>query len=226
MKKSENDFELIERFLDGTLSDQENADFHARVESDPEFARLFAERKLLQKTYTEATKRIELKKQVSSLIADEKRKAAYRQKVWLAAASLVVLATIGSLLIYNARSHKSESQYAKEQPSRDRAIEGKQNKMNEYGNMDVVVRKESVDDFFPDEFTTLKANDTICFKWPSAMSLRYLTIYNNKGELVKKVTIKKKVKEYVLLPGVLKPGIYYWKFMNDSTLIRITVSNQ
>ncbi|MBK6346828.1 MAG: hypothetical protein IPF68_13010 [Bacteroidales bacterium] len=39
MKKSENDFQLIERFLDGTLSDQENADFHARVESDPEFAR-------------------------------------------------------------------------------------------------------------------------------------------------------------------------------------------
>ncbi len=57
------------------------------------------------------------------------------------------------------------------------------------------------------------------------MNLRYLTIYNNKGELVKKVTIKKKVKEYVLMPGTLKPGVYHWKFMNDTTLIRITVCN-
>ena len=97
--------------------------------------------------------------------------------------------------------------------------------MEEYSNIDILVRKESVDDFFPDEFTVLKANDTIIFKWPSSLNERYLTIYNSKGELVKKATIKKKIKEFTLLPGVLKPGIYYWKFINDTTLIRITVSN-
>ncbi|MBL7906167.1 MAG: hypothetical protein JNL22_14175 [Bacteroidales bacterium] len=226
MKKTDNDFELIERFLEGSLNQQESADFLHRVESDPEFAKMFSERKLLQKTYTEASKRMELKKQLKSLITDEKRKTSSQRKIWLAAASLIVLAVIGSLLYYNSGNPGNEKQYAKELPSPDEAVQGNQNNMEEYGNMDVVERKESVDDFFPDEFTPLKTNDTICFKWPSSMNLRYLTIYNSKGELVKKVTIKKKVKEYVLLPGILKPGVYYWKFMNDSTLIRITVSNQ
>ncbi|MHC1777555.1 MAG: hypothetical protein AB9834_19310 [Lentimicrobium sp.] len=225
MKNSDNDIELIERFLEGSLNKREEEAFLARLESEPEFAQAFSERKLLQKTYTEATKRIELKKQIRSVVGEEKRRAAYQRKIWLAAASLIVLATIGSFLIYNARNNGTENQYAKEFPSPDQAVQGKQNKMGEYGNMDVVERKESVDDFFPDEFTPLKASDTICFKWPSSMNLRYLTIYNNKGELVKKVTIKKKVKEYVLIPGILKPGVYHWKFMNDTTLIRITVSN-
>jgi hypothetical protein len=225
MKTSDNEIELIERFLEGSLNEQEKGAFLARVESDPEFAQAFSERKLLQESYTEATRRIELKKQIRSVVGEEKRRASNQRKIWLAAASLIVLATIGSFLIYNAQNNGTDTQYAKEQPSPDQEVKGKQNKMGEYGNLDVVERKESVDDFFPDEFTPLKASDTICFRWPSSLNLRYLTIYNHKGELVKKVTIKKKVKEYVLMPGVLKPGVYHWKFMNDSTLIRITVSN-
>lgn len=225
MKNSDKNIELIERFLEGTLNDQEKEAFLARVDEESEFAAAFAERKLLQESYTEATRRIELKKQIRSLVGDVKRKESNQWKIWLAAASLILLATVGSFLIYNEQTSKTESQYAEEQQSPDQAVQGKQNKMGEYGNMDIVERKESVDDFFPDEFTLLKTSDTICFKWPSSMNLRYLTIYNSKGELVKKVTIKKKVKEYVLIPGTLNPGVYYWKFMNDSTLIRITVSN-
>lgn len=226
MKNLNHDIELIERFLEGSLNGIETEAFMARVEKDPEFAQVFEERKLLQEAYIEAHSRIELKSKIKLVVTAEKLKKANQRKIWLAAASLIVLATIGSFLIYNSINNKQENQYAKEQTSPEQAIERKNNKMNEYGNMDVVVRKESIDDFFPDEFTPLKASDTICFKWPSSMNLRYLTIYNNKGELVKKVTIKKKMKEYVVKPGILKPGVYFWKFMNDSTLIRITVSNE
>lgn len=224
MKNSNFDIELIERFLEGTLNDQEKEAFLARVESEPEFAKKFSARKLLQETYTEATKRIELKKKIRSVVDEEKRKVSNQRKIWLVAASLIVIATIGSLLIYNSRTNKQENQYAKEQNSSDQAVQGKQNRMGEYGNMDVVVRNAAVDDFFPDEFTELKSTDTICFRWPSTLTERFLTIYNSKGQLVKKVTIKKKVKEYVLMPGILEPGVYFWKFMNDTALIRITVS--
>jgi len=226
MKNSDNDIELIEQFLEGSLNDQENTAFLARVESEPAFAAAFAGRKLLQETYTEATKRIELKKQIRSVVGEEKRRSSFQRKIWLAAASLILLAMLGSILIYNARNKGTERQYAKEQASPDRAVQGKQYNMEEYGNMEVVVRNAAVDDFFPDEFTELKSTDTICFRWPSTLTERFLTIYNSKGQLVKKVTIKKKVKEYVLLPGILEPGVYFWKFMNDTALIRITVSNQ
>ncbi len=226
MKNTDNDNELIESFLDGTLNDQEKEAFLARLETDAALAKAFDERRLLQESYVEASKRIKLKKQIRSIVTEEKRRVSNQRKIWLAAASVILLATLGSILIYNARNKGTERQYAKEQASPDQAVQGKQYNMEEYGNMDVVVRNAAVDDFFPDEFTELKSTDTICFRWPSTLTERFLTIYNSKGQLVKKVTIKKKVKEYVLLPGILQPGVYFWKFMNDTALIRITVSNQ
>ena len=226
MKNTDNDNELIESFLDGTLNDQEKEAFLARLETDAALAKAFDERRLLQESYVEASKRIKLKKQIRSIVTEEKRRVSNQRKIWLAAASVILLATLGSILIYNARNKGTERQYAKEQASPDQAVQGKQYNMEEYGNMDVVVRNAAVDDFFPDESTELKSTDTICFRWPSTLTERFLTIYNSKGQLVKKVTIKKKVKEYVLLPGILQPGVYFWKFMNDTALIRITVSNQ
>lgn len=225
MKNSAIDTDLIEQFLEGSLNDHEKEAFLARVNSEPEFARAFAERKFMQETYTEATKRIELKTQISTVMADEKRRKSGQRRIWLAAASLILLAAIGAVLIYIVTSTGSEKQYAKEQSPPDQAVQGKQNPMGEYGNIDVLTRKEISDDFFPDEYTNIKASDTICFKWPASENHRYLTIYNRKGDLVKKVTIKKKVKEYVMVPGILKPGVYYWKFMEDSSLIRITVTD-
>ncbi|MGV8111530.1 MAG: hypothetical protein AB2L17_01360 [Lentimicrobium sp.] len=215
--------ELIERFLEGALSDDELVFFKKQLESDPEMAEVYRQRIALQELWVESTRRGMLKKQIGQVIAREKQSVRARRNIWLAAAAVVVLSVIGSLLIFNTRNTKPEEQYAAGQETPLPATEGKQNQMNEYGNIDIVKPAKSVDDFFPDEYTPLKSNDTIVFRWPSSMETRYLTIYNNKGELVKKVTIRKKVKEYMLLPGVLKPGIYYWKMMNDSTLIRITV---
>ncbi len=230
MKNLENDIDLIEKFLEGSLSENEETAFQERLANDVGFADAFAKRKLLQKAFVEATVRADIKKTIGSAIAGEKRKAQTHRRIWLAAATLIILATVGSLLIYNSFNRMPENQFAIEQnlPEKEdrEAMERKSNSMEEYGNLDVLVRKESVDDFFPDELTVLKANDTIIFKWPSSLNERYLTIYNSKGELVKKEKIKKKVKEFTLLPGILKPGVYFWKFMNDSTLIRITVSNQ
>jgi hypothetical protein len=162
-------------------------------------------------------------------MAEENRRTTTNRRVWLAAASLILLALAGSVLLYNSSWRKPEQQFAKEQTSPENgdraATQRKVNSMEEYSNVDVLVRKDSVNDFFPDEFTVLKPTDTIIFKWPASLNERYLTIYNSKGELVKKATIKANVIKYTLLPGVLKPEVYYWKFMNDSALIRIKVSN-
>ena len=229
MKNLNNDIDLIEKYLEGSLSENEETAFQERLANDDVFADTFAERKLLQEVFIEESVRSNIKKTISTAMAEEKRKTKVNRRIWMAAATFILLAAIGSVLIYNSSERMPKEEYASEQTSpetEDReATQKKSNSMEEYSNIDILVRKESVDDFFPDELTVLKANDTIIFKWPSSLNERYLTIYNSKGELVKKATIKKKIKEFTLLPGVLKPGIYYWKFINDTTLIRITVSN-
>jgi len=58
MKNTDNDNELIESFLDGTLNDQEKEAFLARLETDAALAKAFDERRLLQESYVEASKRI------------------------------------------------------------------------------------------------------------------------------------------------------------------------
>ena len=229
MKNLDIDIDLIEKYLEGSLSKNEEAAFQERLANDVGFADTFTERKQLQEAFIEASMRSEIKKSIRSAIAKESHRTITNRRVWLTAAAVVLLAAVASVLMYNSSGRMPEKQYAKEQTSPEKgdkeATQKKLNSMEEYSNMDVLVRKESVDDFFPDESTVLKPTDTIIFKWPSSLNERYLTIYNSKGELVRKATIRKKAKEYTLLPGVLKPGVYYWKFMNDSALIRITVSN-
>ena len=228
MKNLENDIDFIEKYLEGSLSENENIAFQQRLAKDAEFDDIYHKRKLLQESFIEATVRVNIKKAIRSAIAEEKRRSKTRQRIWLAAATLIILATFGSLLIYNSFNNMPENQFATEQnPSEkgDReATQRKSNNMEEYGNLDKVVRKESVDGFSPDEFTTLKANDTIIFNWPSSPNERYFAIYNDNGGLIKEETIEENSIGFKLLPGILKPGTYYWKFKNDDALIRIIVS--
>jgi len=225
METHEKEFTLIERYADGMMADSEREAFEQGLEAEPELKRMLNEYTLIKKTYIEASRRIELKQTIQAAIATNKTVRLNQRKMWLIAASVMLIAAIGTLIVFSTGTKKPDNQFTANSLPGEKAVEGKQNTMKEFGNMDVVKLNIPDNAFFPDEYTYLKANDTILFQWPSELSQRYLTIYNSRGELVMKATIKKNIKEYVLMPGVLKPGVYYWKFMNDSMLIRIRVNN-
>ena len=83
MNNQSTDIDLIERYLDGSLSDKEMDAFDDRTKTDPIFLMLFLKRKLLQASYVEATKQNKLKKRIRLIVTDHKRKSANQRKIFL-----------------------------------------------------------------------------------------------------------------------------------------------
>ena len=230
MGKQFNDNDLIERFLDGSLSEKEREAFNERIKTDTILADALAQRKLLQRTYIETSRRSALKKQIKTIVTDEKRKAANQRKVWLAAATIIVLTAVGSILMFPAKKPDNAQRLANEQPKQsidttDHLLQGQQKSMNEYATLDSIEATKKNNTLYPDDRAILKSGDTIRFSWPELYKVQFLTIYNNKGEVVKKESIIQGTNKYVLLPGMLPPGQYSWKILKDSKNIHFTINN-
>ncbi len=230
MKKDH--FDQIEDYLDGSMNDREREEFEELLNTDPELRKSFEERKKLQELYTTSYRINELKTKIAAAVSEEKTKSNSR-RVWLnsnyrmiaAAAVILAIAVFGSIMIFDNRSLEDLEQIAIGSPSD--SVTGKSAEdMANYANRDKVTGTGTFDEFFPDEFSQLSTTDSICFKWPATIPSKFLLLYDSKGMLVKKIKIRKKAKEYWMMPGTLKEGTYFWKFMHDTTLIRITVTEK
>lgn len=222
--------DLIERFLEGSLSEQEVEDFNQRIKKDYTFAEALAQRRLLQKTYVEIHRQAELRNQIRSIVLDENQKVAYRRMIWLAAATLLILTALGSILFYTTKKPDNEPQMANEQFNKgndpaDHLVQGQQQSMNEYASIDSLKTTEHKIAFLPDEKTKLRSVDTIRFSWPESKEALILSIYDNSGGIVKNERIKSGTKQFLLLPGILSPGKYAWQIKNYSKKIRFTIEN-
>jgi hypothetical protein len=228
MKKDH--FDQIEDFLDGSMNDREREEFENLLNTDPEIRKSFEERKKLQEFYTTSYRINELKTKIAAAVSNEKTSS---KNVWLrnnyrtiaAAAVILAIAVFGSIMIFDNRSLEDLQQIAISTPS-DSVVGKSAEDMANYANKDKVTGTGTFDEFFPDEFSRLSTNDSICFKWPATIPSKFLLLYDSKGMLVKKIKIRKKAKEYWMMPGTLKEGTYFWKFMHDTTLIRITVTEK
>lgn len=227
MKKDH--FNLIEDYLDGSMNPEERTEFENLLKSDAELQKLLDERIQLQELYVADHRINELRSKISTSLKNEKQTAGtsiFRNYRMVAAAAVIItLAVFGSVLVFNNRSVDDE-EYITVVPLPDSVAGKAATGPGSYANKDAVKGKGTFDDFFPDEFSRLYTSDSICFTWPASMPSRFLMLYDSKGKLVKKIKIKKKASEYWLMPGTLSEGTYYWKFMHDTTLIRISVNNK
>jgi hypothetical protein len=215
MDKQLNDIELIERYLEDTLNEKDREAFNERIKTDNVFADTFKQRKLLQVAYIEASKRHELKKNIRSVVTDVKHKNANLRKVWLVAASFIILAGIGSIFLMQSK-HASNNSMAKQDSNllEDEVVTGKKNQIEEYGSVDTFNKQSQRDiiSFRPIDGSVFYLKDTIWFSLANMNSTDTLIIYNSSGSVSKRLTIQPGTDKYKLLPYILKPGTYTWNY--------------
>lgn len=214
MEKQLNDIDLIEKFLEGSLIGKELESFNERLKSDKPLADALSQRKRIQELYIEASKRIELKKQIQSAISTVKQRSAFQQKVWLVAASLVVIIGVGSFFLFQQKQ-PSGSNIAERKISQedDKLVSPSRKKMEEYGSYDSLpVKSKVTNDFLPADGAIFHQTDTILFTRHNDKTEVTLKITDKNDSLIKKVTMQAGVSEYKLLPNSLKPGKYSWNY--------------
>ncbi|MFZ4546140.1 MAG: hypothetical protein ACOYN4_01825 [Bacteroidales bacterium] len=221
MNNLHNDINLIESYLEGSLTGKELADFNERIQSDSAFNNLFDQRKLIQESYIEATERNKLKKQIRSIVTNEKRKSSNQRRKYLIAASLISIMGIASFFLMQTK-HTSTPDLAKQEINygTDEVISGNENRIVEYGSADTFNKQPDKPpiSFLPPEGAIFRKTDTIWFFPPNATAENQLFITDKTGNIVKKVTLKPTQPDYRVLPDVLKPGTYIWYLSQDKTI--------
>ena len=221
MDKQLNDIDLVERFLEGSLSDNELDAFDQRLKTDTTLAGILAQRKLLQASYFEASERHDLKKQIRLAVNDEKRKMSnLKRNAWLIAASFTILAGIGTFFIMQSRQSSDNNLVSQGNNSQeDEVVAAKQNKIAEYGSVDTFNKQSKINviDFLPVDGTVFNQKDTILFFLPVMNEKDVLIIYDNAGSVIKKVSFQPGNEEYKILPYTLKPGEYAWNHLLDQS---------
>lgn len=219
MKKQLIDYDLIERFLDNSLNKEQRKSFDELLKSDKAFAEALANRRLLQKSYIEASKRIELKNKIHAVIIDEKRKTINQRMVWLAAASIAILLGIGSFFIFQPKPSLDNTTLAKQDspPQEDILVSPNKHKIVEFGTADTLHQQsEIITTFLPADGAVFNQTDTIHFSRPKTDVQNVLTIRDKNGLVVINATIIPGISEYKVIPYSLKPGKYTWGFSDEN----------
>lgn len=219
MKKQLIDYDLIERFLDNSLNKEQRKSFDELLKSDKAFAEALANRRLLQKSYIEASKRIELKNKIHAVIIDEKRKTINQRMVWLAAASIAILLGIGSFFMFQSKPSLDNTTVAKQDslPQEDILVSPKKHKIVEFGTADTLHQQnENITTFLPADSAVFYHTDTIHFSRPKTDVQDVLTIRDKNGLVVINATMIPGISEYKVIPHSLKPGEYTWSFSDEN----------
>ena len=90
MNSEEHDIDLIERFLDGTLNEEELASFHNRVKEDSDFASLVSLRKELPELWTAAEHYQAIEEEVKHAL----QKRAHARILWMSPAVFAIAASV------------------------------------------------------------------------------------------------------------------------------------
>lgn len=222
MKPDENDIDLIERFLDGSLNEPELIEFHKRVEMDPDFANLLELRKKLPDLWQKANLYEEIQGEVRRSITMSLHHRIFQlhPAVYAIAASVIVLVGIGIAFILWKGGGDGLNQNNQVVVKQSDSILQLQTEMpGSKAKLDTVTKHEYTGTrlilLYPPDGMIYHYSDTVTFKWSipgDSVSTFYVA-----DKLNGDVLIKKRVNPYkpeptgYLLPGKsLKPGTYIW----------------
>jgi len=228
MAKNSTIDDLIEKYLDGTISEAERELFDQRLKNEPVLSEKLSQRILIQKSWLKSAQHNQVKQHISRLIKIEKQRLKSDSRIWLVAASLIVLFGISSLLIFQNSQKQNDREFLawSKNPNKNfRITQGQQNEVKKYGALDSTrIHKEMADqDYLPANGAVFQVTDTIIFRWPVTSLKEKLVIFDDNWSKVKEVLLPKSVMEYRLNPSTLKSGIYTWILPPDKLRYQFSI---
>lgn len=219
--------DLIEKYLEGGLTEKEKEAFLEQLETDPELLRLFQFRKGLAKNWNKDEAYNKTKVWVSSAIKeakDQKRKT--RQRVILMAASILILASLGSIWLFSRIGGPSDSIKDKYRAETfDSLQEDEQLKFlngPSYAKVaDVYINENGIHLLYPTDLDSIiMKKDKLIFSWsPPLSGSGTLSVMDKNRQVLYSEELEEGDSLHIPTIGLeLLPGIYYW-YISDTTAL-------
>ncbi len=211
METNARDIELIERFLDNDLSEEEATSFLRRIDQDPEFAKLFKLRNVLPDVLADADNFANIHEEVkSNLEAKDHFLFFFRHPAQFALAAVVLL-LIATAVVFFVTSEKGifRSDKSSNIVNRDKSVNIEKN---------AEPASKAAEDYaeIPIDRAIFTNNQKMIFKFrPSKDSaLRFVITLTGKPFIIYERTLRRGQDSIELLPGTFRPGAYVWHVGN------------
>ena len=198
----------IEKYLDGEITEEENARFKELLLSDPEFAKQYQIRIMLAANWGTAKEYGKTQR----FIAENIRKARYEKKnslfVWSLAASFLILLSVSGIVMFTDNIRKSEI-IAKNTIETGSPLVPQIKQAEEKGSLYIMGELRLAE---PIRNRLCNRNDSIVFTWTSdVVAETNLVIENQKtGTVVYRERIKVDARKFTLGKNFLTEGEYIW----------------
>jgi hypothetical protein len=215
MEKNEGLHDLIEKYLEKSLSTDELRLFEDQLKADPILVKELKIRQKIQESWIRASHKENVGKHIRDVIKSEKPASIKRNLIWLsAAASLILVLGLGSLLFFQRGQNLKDLEFISKGNSNleESIIKGQRSEIKEYGSVEFANdnKNATYQRLLPRDGAIYQASDTITFVWPAASfdNNEPLIILDEEGQRVVEITLKTGSIGYKLLPSRLKPGSY------------------
>ena len=211
METDPKDIELIERFLDNTLSEEERSDFFKRVNEDREFTKLVALRNVLPDLLKDADNYRKIREEVkSTLNLHGVKRVFFHNPAQMALAAVILLLIATVVIVFVAHEHGIF-------PFTKNDNFAKKNDTLMIQKKDGPAFKASKDIFYsPLNGSVFNSSDKIIFRWKPTHDSTLQFVIFSKEQLIPAFNkaINPGQDSIVLNPGIIKPGEYQW-FIGD-----------
>ncbi len=208
---NEHDIELVESYLEGKLEGKDLEAFKEREANDPEFARFIQVRIMIGDAWTSAADYLEAKQWVKETINNHvQTKSRFNNKtIWFSLAAIILI-LIGVFVIMKIATKNADDQPAYASDTTQVEID-----INQSGPPD---QKAGIDTVFTFPVLTGMINnetytvsDSLVFTWESNVSYSELIIaLQSNDSIINTEALDAGQTKFVLMAGLLKPGLYYW----------------
>lgn len=205
------DDSLIEDFLDGKLTSEQNVKFQERLKTDKEFKELYDFRMKISEDWQEANEIEQALQQTKFIIEGINRKRNRRIIVYAIAATLALLVIIPGVIFIGIRNNNSPGFVDNNNIDTSQSYQPQLKLPEEKTSLfyiDTIILVSPLND------VKIKISDFVLFSWlPSLDSTEILVIENRIGN---KVVFDKKIERgletFTLEHDFLPVGEYYWYF--------------
>ena len=215
MKIDEKDIELIEKYFDGILNEEEKSLFDKKHSENSEFAELVKLRTTLPGILKDTALYETTKKEIQrALILEENEPKLFTvNRIFYAVAAGILLLVGTFVLFFLINNNKNGS----DQASVERSV--KEDSLTILQQMEQpskakkeIYKAEATRMISPVEGMVFHYNDTIIFKWVNKndTSIHLLLISKHDNKTVENITVKPGQEMVTVKASALKPGEYYW----------------
>lgn len=213
MAIQEKDLDLMERYTDGLLSDDEKKLFEAALEANIELKEAFESNEKLKQVWIDANKYEETKSRIKLVIDAEKGQTNSRRLWYIVsvAASVIILLSSYYFITQNQQINDFKTPEFITKNNKEPNNQLQIDRPAHYAKMDSISTIQLIS---PVKKVVINANSKIEFEWYSTLTnsdtLRIYSLLDN--DLILQIPVFLSDSVIGIQSALLEEGSYYWKF--------------